>query len=418
LEYANVGDDVMDKRYELLKDKADKLEREVELYRNLIKELPFSFAYSEPATGKQIVKEGAVTSYIEQSDVKKREFMITSDIEVSFEQMERFLMPIFDLVHHHIVFINKEGMITLCNVQAAKDLGVNRDEIIGSHIRDLLGLPDAKINLLETLITEKPIVNREVLDKNYGINNTQIIKDKNGKLQRVIGTFQFLNGVKEAEKRGLAGRIAAGIAHEIRNPLTTVRGYLQLLHTKTDPETSSLIKGLLIPEIDRANKIITDFLRIAKPSEITSEKLEIEVFMNEYIGKFLNSEALLHNIAFSYDVADSAKGMYINGNKEEFLQVFINLFSNSFQAKPNSLEIAINIEKVGSVIEISFQDNGPGIKPSMLPHVFDPFFTTKDDGTGLGLSVSKKIMENYEGDLTVESNQNGTTFTLTLPVAH
>jgi signal transduction histidine kinase len=419
LEYANVRDDVMDKRYELLKDKTDKLEREVELYRNLIKNLPFSFTYSDPGTGKQIVKDGDVTSYIEESTVKEREseFLITSDIEISYEQMEQVLMPIFDFVHHHIVFINKEGIITLCNIQAAKDLGVNRDEIIGSHIRDLLGLPDAKINLLETLKTEKPIVNREVLDKNYGINNTQIIRDKNGELIRVIGTFQFLNGVKEAEKRGLAGRIAAGIAHEIRNPLTTVRGYLQLLQTKTDPETSSLIKGLLIPEIDMANKIITDFLRIAKPSETTSELLEIEAFMKEYIGKFLNSEALLHNVAFSYSVADCAKGTFINGNKEEFLQVFINLFSNSFQAKPEYLEISINIEKIGPVIEISFQDNGPGIKPSMLPHVFDPFFTTKDEGTGLGLSVSKKIMENYDGDLTVESDENGTTFTMTLPIA-
>ncbi|WP_456274401.1 two-component system sensor histidine kinase NtrB [Bacillus sp. AK031] len=405
----------MDK-YELLKDKTDKLEREVELYRNLIKKLPFSFSYSDPATGEQIVKDGEVTSYIEQSNVKERELMITSDIEISFEQMERFLMPIFDFVHHHIVIINNEGIITLCNIQAAKDLGVNRDEVIGSHIRDLLGLPDAKINLLETLKTEKPIVNREVLDKNYGINNTQIIRDKKGELLRVIGTFQFLNGVKEAEKRGLAGRIAAGIAHEIRNPLTTVRGYLQLLHTRTDTETSSLIKGLLIPEIDRANKIITDFLRIAKPSETKSEKLEIDAFMKEYIGKFLNSEALLHNVAFSYSVADSAKGISINGNKEEFLQVFINLFSNSFQAKPDSLEISINIEKIGPVIKISFQDNGPGIKPSMLPHVFDPFFTTKDEGTGLGLSVSKKIMENHGGDLTVESNENGTVFTMTLPV--
>lgn len=406
----------MNNKYEILKDKASELEREVELYRNLIKELPFNFTYNDPLSGLKIEKEKDGSSCLKESSGKESEFKITSDIHISFEQMENLLTPIMDLVHHHIVFIDKEGIITLCNRKAADDLGVERDEVIGSHIRYLLGIPDDKINMLETLRTEKPIVNREVMDKNYGINNTEVIRDSNGDVLRVIGTFQFLNGIKEAEKRGLAGRIAAGIAHEIRNPLTTVRGYLQLLHSRTDQETSSLIKGLLLPEIDRANKIITDFLRIAKPSEATSEKLEIHSFINEYIGKFLNSEALLHNVAFSYSISEEAKGCYINGNREEFLQVFINLFSNSFQAKSDTLEVHIDIVKKASKIEINFQDNGTGIKPSLIPHVFDPFFTTKDDGTGLGLSVSKKIIENHGGDLMVKSDRSGTTFTMTLPV--
>lgn len=408
-------DDVMKNNLDKLKERADELEKEVELYREMIKKLPFSFTYNDPASGKQIIKNQESFSLIEGT-AESESPAITSTLDIPFDQMEYFLAPILDLVHHHIVFIDSKGLVTLCNLQAAADLGVKRDEVVGRHIRELLGLPDSKINLLETLQTEKPIVDREVLDKNYGINNTQIIRDSNGELLRVVGTFQFLNGVKEAEKRGLAGRIAAGIAHEIRNPLTTVRGYLQLMHAQSDEETGSLIKGLLIPEIDRANKIITDFLRIAKPLETPSEKLEIENFMVEYISKFLNSEALLYNISFDCTVAEEAKGCLINGNKEEFLQVFINLFSNSFQARTGSLKIVIDVIKKGADLEIHFKDNGIGIKPSMISHVFDPFFTTKDDGTGLGLSVSKKIIENHGGDMSVSSDSSGTIFTITLPI--
>ncbi|WP_421378870.1 two-component system sensor histidine kinase NtrB [Bacillus salacetis] len=406
----------MENTVEELKAKIEKLEKEVQFYRGMMKELPVSFTDSDPLSSKKIVKNKDGFSLINE-DEKGKPTSSVSGLDIPFEQMEQFLTPIFDLVHHHIVFINSEGMITLCNIQAANDLGVDRDAMIGRHIRELLGLTDSKINLLETLRTGKPIVNREVLDKNYGINNTHIIRDINGEVLRVVGTFQFLNGVKEAEKRGLAGRIAAGIAHEIRNPLTTVRGFLQLMHTQTEPETSSLIKGLLIPEIDRANKIITDFLRISKPLETSTEKLKIESFIFDYIGKFLNSEALLYNISFTCTVSEDAKDCIIEGNKEEFFQVFINLFSNSFQAKQGQLEIVIDVVRRDSNIEIYFKDNGTGIKPSMIPHVFDPFFTTKDDGTGLGLSVSKKIIENYGGDMNVTSNGNGTTFKITLPVS-
>ncbi|RIW35097.1 PAS domain-containing protein [Bacillus salacetis] len=405
----------MENNADELKAKIEKLEREVEYYKGLVgADCTASSGNGQPISGDGI-RTGDGRPFIDYSSTGDPSLVI-SGLDIPFVQLEQLLIPIFDMVHHHIVFINADGIITLCNSKAAEDLGADRETVIGKHIRDLLGLPDCKINLLETLRTGKQIVNREVMDKNYGINNTMILRDSDGEVLRVAGTFQFLNGIKEAEKRGLAGRIAAGIAHEIRNPLTTVRGFLQLLHMKEDSETSSLIQNLLIPEIDRANKIITDFLRIAKPLETTEEKLEIVSFMKDYIVKFLNSEALLYNIAFSCTISDEVKGCYINGNKEEFLQVFINLFSNSFQARKDALEITIDVLKRNSYIEIKFKDNGYGIKASMIPHVFDPFFTTKDDGTGLGLSVSKKIIENHEGDMTVSSDSSGTEFTIMLPL--
>lgn len=338
------------------------------------------------------------------------------DDGVSFEQLESFLNPILDLVPHHIVFIDGNGLITLCNLQAARDLHADRRVIVGRHIRELLRIPDDQINLLESLRTKKPIVNREVLDKNYGINNTRIILDENGNVKRVLGAFQFLNGVKEAEKQALAGRIAAGIAHEIRNPLTTVRGYLQLLQSKTDQEVSELFSSLLIPEIDRANKIITDFLRIAKPGETTSELLNAKEFILGYTGKFLNSEALLYNAEIEYQLTEIADNTFFRGDRDELLQVFINLLRNAFQAKGSEpLKIIIAAKRVDSFLRIEFRDNGRGIPSSILPHIFDPFFTTKDEGTGLGLSVSKKVIENHGGMMNVKSDGQGTQFIIDIP---
>jgi signal transduction histidine kinase len=270
--------------------------------------------------------------------------------------------------------------------------------------------------LLETLKTEKPIINREILDANYGINNTRIYRDQNGKIKRVLGLFQFLNIVKEAEKQAVAGRIAAGIAHEIRNPLTTVRGYLQFLSDKFNPEITQLVSSLLIPELDRANKIITDFLAIAKPSDTKFELVNINHYLCNDLANFLNSEAFLYDANIEIDCSQDVENCYVSINSSEMVQVFINLFRNAVEAKSNErLKILLQTRLVNQQVQIIFTDNGIGITPDALAHLFDPFFTTKDEGTGLGLSVSRKIVENHGGTISVRSNPEGTTFYIQLP---
>jgi two-component system, sporulation sensor kinase E len=222
--------------------------------------------------------------------------------------------------------------------------------------------------------------------------------------------------VKESEKQALAGRIAAGIAHEIRNPLTTVRGYLQFLEKDMDSSISQLFSSLLIPEIDRVNKIITDFLSIAKPSSNELETIQVQHFFFEYLWKFLESESLLYNVEIDVEILPATKNLSILCNREELLQVFINLFQNSLQAKGNTpLKIKISTGIVDSKLQFIFTDNGKGIHPSVLSHIFEPFFSTKDIGTGLGLSVSRKIVENHNGTIYASSNENGTKFTIELP---
>ncbi len=239
-----------------------------------------------------------------------------------------------------------------------------------------------------------------------------------GQLRDMTDRFFMEEKIKTAEKQVLAGRIAAGIAHEIRNPLTTVRGYLQFLEKEVASDTGQLFSNLLIPEIDRANKIISDFLSIAKPSEKAFERMQIKHFFTDYLWNFLKSEALLHNANLDFHIPSHTENLFILCNREELLQVFINLFQNSLQAESDSpLEVRICTNVEDEHIQIKFNDNGKGIPSSILTNIFEPFFSTKDTGTGLGLSVSQKIIENHNGHMTAKSMENlGTTFVIKLPI--
>ncbi|WP_264448737.1 PAS domain-containing sensor histidine kinase [Bacillus cereus] len=394
------------------------LENKVRLYEELVNQLPHHFTYKNPHIGLQIKKTRTSHSIqpIQQKD-KEPIFQLTCDSLFLFEQLEKYFVHIFDAFSHHVTFIDNKGNITLCNQAAADDFGVIRNSIIGKPIQQLLNLPEEQIKAIETLKTGTEIYNEEVLDKNYGIVNNRIIRDYNGEIFRVISVFHYLNTERDAEKFSLAGRIAAGIAHEVRNPLTTVRGYLQFLQDSVSPSNKELFKSLLIPELDRANSIITKFLSISKTREFTREPFPINTFLREYIQQLLASEVFLHNISIDYEFSTELDGVLVNIDRHELVQVFLNLFQNAVDAQGEEpLSIQITSYRLDNFVRITFKDNGTGIPPAIQEYIFDPFFSTKDSGTGLGLSVTKKIIQNHNGTLKMSSNQNGTTFTISIPI--
>jgi PAS domain S-box-containing protein len=399
------------------------LEKELQLYKRFVRELSFPFQFTDYTLGLRMKKKrGKQEPMIDSLPILNGsgvdlQLHIDPSIDCPFEQIESFLTPILDLVPHHIVFVDGNGIITLCNLQAANDMGVDRDSVIGKHIRDLLKLPDELIITLKSLEMNEPIYNQEVLDRYYGIINTRLIHNEDGSIKRVISMFQSLNLMKETEKLAVAGRIAAGIAHEIRNPLTTVRGYLQFLKNDLPDRIISLIDKLLIPELDRANSIITDFLNIAKPAEVKAEKININQFIAEDLGILLQSEALLHNIEIRYDLDKRLVHYDVEADKNQLLQVFLNLFRNAVEAKvKKTMRVSISSKLHNNVAQIQFCDDGPGIPPTIIEHIFDPFFSTKETGTGLGLSLSRKIIELHKGTMKVQSSEEGTCFLIELPV--
>lgn len=396
----------------------EELENKVRLYEELVNQLPHHFTYKNPHIGLQIKKTRTTHSIQNiQKENKKADFQLTCDSLFLFEQLETYFVHIFDAFSHHVTFVDSKGNITLCNQVAADDFGVVRNDIIGKPIQQLLNLPEEQIKAIETLRTGTEIYNEEVLDKNYGILNNRIIRDYNGEIFRVISVFHYLNTERDAEKFSLAGRIMTGIAHEVRNPLTTVRGYLQFLQDNVSPSNKELFKSLLIPELDRANSIITKFLAISKTREFTREPFPINTFLREYIQQLLASEVFLHNISIDYEFSTELDGVLVNIDRHELVQVFLNLFQNAIDARgERPLSIQISSYRLDNFVRITFTDNGTGVPPAIQEYIFDPFFSTKDSGTGLGLSVTKKIIQNHNGTLKMSSNQNGTTFTISIPI--
>ncbi|MDA2635246.1 ATP-binding protein [Bacillus cereus] len=382
----------------------EELENKVRFYEELVNQLPHHFTYKNPHIGLRIKKTRTTHSIQEiPKENKEAHFQLTCDSLFLFEQLEKHFVHIFDAFSHHVTFVDNKGNITLCNQVAADDFGVIRNDIIGKAI--------------ETLKTGTEIYNEEVLDKNYGIINNRIIRDYNGEIFRVISVFHYLNTERDAEKFSLAGRIAAGIAHEVRNPLTTVRGYLQFLQESVSPSNKELFKNLLIPELDRANSIITKFLSLSKTREFKREPFPINTFLREYIQQLLASEVFLHNISIDYNFSTELDDILVHIDRHELVQVFLNLFQNAVDAQgEKKLSIQITSYRLDNFVRITFTDNGTGIPPAIQDYIFDPFFSTKDSGTGLGLSVTKKIIQNHNGTLKMTSNEDGTTFTISIPI--
>ncbi|MDT8861959.1 ATP-binding protein [Alkalihalobacillus sp. MEB130] len=398
------------------------LEEELAFYKRAVAEMPFDIDYIDSTSNMRLVKKKdekmlTITDANRHSSVDDEKNMVLPHIECQLTEVESFLQPLFDVIPHHIVFINREGNVTLCNKQALKDLNETKERIIGQPISNLLKIDKKDIKLLETLNTGKQLYDQEILDSNYGIINTRILYDEKGNILRVIGIFHFLNHLKEAEKMNMIGQISASIAHEIRNPLTTVRGYLQLIGQDMIPNVPDLFNSLLIPELDRANKIITDFLTVSKASPMKKEPETVKRFVTHF-EELLFSESLIKKVELNIALPENLADTLIMVNHNELLQVFVNLFNNAVESREDKdLVITLECRRDQSEVVFLFKDTGRGMNSQTLAHIFDPFFSLKDMGTGLGLSLSKKIIELHSGTISVTSTRHvGTCFTIRLPI--
>ncbi|MGI6226249.1 MAG: PAS domain S-box protein [Peptococcales bacterium] len=221
----------------------------------------------------------------------------------------------------------------------------------------------------------------------------------------------------EKEKLALIGQMAAGMAHEVRNPLATVRGYAQLLQLKEyNKERLNSYLEIIIKEIDRVNNLISDFLQLARPKEPSLKKQDINQLISEFLELFM-SQTLYNNIEVIYEPKNNLPKCYLD--EDQIKQVLLNLAKNSIDAMPKGgkLRIATGFNTEERQVFIVIEDNGCGIPESVLSKLTMPFFTTKDKGTGLGLSISYALIRAHGGKIEVESIvKKGTKFTIFLPV--
>jgi len=216
------------------------------------------------------------------------------------------------------------------------------------------------------------------------------------------------------EKLSVVGELAAGIAHEIRNPLTTIKGFVQLQKEKN--ESTSQISNIILSELDRINQIVSELLVFSKPQSKILKEFELKELL-DYVIKLTSHEATLYNVKII--IENDADHAVLYGDMNELIQVFVNVIKNSIDAMPNGGRTKIRTKRIEDKVQIEVIDTGVGIPKERLEKIGEPFFTLKEKGMGLGLTMSNKIIQDHKGIFEIKSKVGfGTKVVITLPVRH
>jgi len=311
----------------------------------------------------------------------------------------------------HCTYINRAGEITS---------GKSRDELLGKKITDLTEViifNDTALKHYHEVMGEKRVANFEILADALG--NKWLEVSAYPTETGMTCYFRDITSRKKAEieiarldRLNLVGQLAAGIGHEIRNPMTTVRGYLQLLGTKPEYEAKKSTFDLMISEIDRANSIISEFLSLAQTKQSSLESQNLNDILN-HLYPLLEADTFTQNKQINF-ISEDIPNLELNA--KEISQMILNLTRNGLEAmqERGSLTLKSYLEDNNVVLEIA--DEGDGILPEDISKVGTPFFTTKESGTGLGLATCFKIAESHNAKIHIDSSTSGTTFFILFPI--
>ncbi len=217
--------------------------------------------------------------------------------------------------------------------------------------------------------------------------------------------------LQNSEKLTLVGQLAAGIAHEIRNPLTALKGFLQLM--QTDGLEKKEYFSIMSSELTRIEMIVSELLVLAKPHSTSFKERDLATLLR-HVVTLLDTEAILKKVQILLMLETDIPPICCDEN--QLKQAFINFLKNGIEAMPNGGDIVIRVQRQGDLVVIRFEDSGVGIPEEQIAKLGEPFYTTKEKGTGLGLMISYRIIENHRGQVRMTSRPGkGTTVEVTIP---
>ena len=218
---------------------------------------------------------------------------------------------------------------------------------------------------------------------------------------------------RRLEKLSAVGQLAAGLAHEIRNPLTSIRGFVQI--SAIENKEVKKWEKIILPEIDRINDLLKQFLNLSEAKPVEYTKINLDVLM-ENVYSLLKPKSFL--MGHDLKILKPKESIIIEADPEQIKQVMINLIQNALESIPEKGKVEVEWKKIEDHVLIRVKDNGRGIPPEHFSRIFEPFYTTKKEGTGMGLSVCHQIVEEHGGHIHVESQPGrGTIFNVRLPVS-
>lgn len=326
-----------------------------------------------------------------------------------------------------LLAIDEYGKIVSFNHTAELVLKLISREVLGKKAGEIL--PREIDALTAQLKAEKKVIEKEIdcpLKDGKSIPmdvSVSLLEGDNGTFLGHIILFRDLTEIQElkreierSQRLASLGKLAAGIAHEIRNPLSSIKGFATFFNErfKDMPEYQSTAK-IMIQEVDRLNRVITQLLEFARPLEVIKKPVSIRPLIQLSL-KIIEREAQSKNIRITTKFSPEINEVHID--QDRFNQVLLNLYLNAVEAMEDGgvLSVALSREDDTQKVRITVSDTGAGIKKEDMVHIFDPYFTTKQSGTGLGLAIVHKIIESHKGEVKIESEfGKGTTVTITLP---
>jgi two-component system sensor histidine kinase HydH len=328
---------------------------------------------------------------------------------------------VLESIPDSLITLDQEGRIVSCNRNAEKLFKRHFSDIGGSKFLDIFpDCPPETLNAQNNVIekdAELPIPGREPVPIKLG--SAQLMDHQGKRIGRVlvmrdVGEIRSMEQQLVHSKRlASLGSMAAGIAHEVRNPLGTLRGLAHFFGSEDGAsDACKEYSKFMISEVDRLNQLVTELLEFGAPRDINFARIDIKN-MVEKIVTLLEKEFAEKRINFVHQF-DAAAELY--GDTDLLLQTLLNLLKNSLQATPSGGQISLDIGCDGETCRISVSDSGSGMSEDTKSKMFDPFYTTRKRGSGLGLAVSHRIVERHNGYFEINSAVNeGTIITIVLP---
>ncbi len=292
------------------------------------------------------------------------------------------------------------------------------EELHASLVVPMLG-PDAIIGLF--------CLRDERLKDAYASREIELFRSLAAQMAITIMNSAVYDRIKERERLAALGEMAAGLAHEIRNPLGAIKGAAQILKGEADPATAEEFRGIIVDEVNRLNGVVSQFLDYARPYRGDPEPMDVNEAVRKAAQIISQQATALEEtgvlVEISTDLEENLPPVRADAN--QLHQVFLNLGLNAVEAMPQGGKLVVRtglrrVTRKGVPVysvEVRFRDSGGGIQPQDLSKLFIPFHTTKQKGTGLGLPISQRIIENHGGQIEVRSQPGkGSTFTVVLPV--
>ena len=349
------------------------------------------------------------------------------------QALKRARLETDDILRHlnsGLLTIDAYGRIIFFNRAAERILGYREEQVKGKYCQDVFaermpGLARSLMDGINHLVAhprlEIEIINSQSVPTPLGIS-TSVLTEDNQRLRGVIAIFSDLTEAKQlemkirvADRLAAVGELSASIAHEIRNPLASISGSVEVLKSEVEvSHENARLMDLIVKESHRLSRILSEFLQYARIDCPAHTKVELCHVIGDIIHILYHHESYSDSIQVEFQADESI--VYVVGNEDLIKQLLLNLAVNaceSFEGEPGKLVFRLNVDPVSEKVLLAVEDNGPGISEQDMKQIYQPFFSTKKQGTGLGLSIVHRICSTLKLNIGASSKPGkGTSFVI------